>query len=104
MLQVMTIVGLIANSGITVCSAIHCPTTYSFSLFSSVMLLSKGKVVMAGGLAQLAALLEQSNLLEQLPDMTLLGSKAASSARLGKWPGRSASEEPLFDPLDHCQA
>ncbi|KXZ47828.1 hypothetical protein GPECTOR_32g440 [Gonium pectorale] len=46
--EVMTVVKTLAGDGVTICATIHSPTSYCFSLFDSLMLLVKGRVVYFG--------------------------------------------------------
>ncbi|KAG2482622.1 hypothetical protein HYH03_018464 [Edaphochlamys debaryana] len=46
--EVMTVVKELAGSGVTICATIHSPTSYCFSLFDSLIMLVKGRVVYFG--------------------------------------------------------
>ena len=37
-----------ASSGVTVCATVHSPTAEAFSLFDSLLLLSRGRAVLCG--------------------------------------------------------
>ena len=44
----MTVVKNLVSDGTTICSTIHSPTPYTFSLFDSVLFLLAGQVVFFG--------------------------------------------------------
>ncbi|GFR47309.1 hypothetical protein Agub_g8996 [Astrephomene gubernaculifera] len=46
--EVMTVVKALAKEGVTICATIHSPTSYCFSLFDSLIMLVKGRVVYFG--------------------------------------------------------
>ncbi|GLI65656.1 hypothetical protein VaNZ11_009256 [Volvox africanus] len=46
--EVMTMVKSLAAGGVTICATIHSPTSYCFSLFDSLIMLVKGRVVYFG--------------------------------------------------------
>ncbi|KAG2450267.1 hypothetical protein HYH02_004778 [Chlamydomonas schloesseri] len=46
--EVMTMVKTLTSDGVTICATIHSPTSYCFSLFDSLIMLVKGRVVYFG--------------------------------------------------------
>lgn len=47
-LQVLTAVKALVKQGISICSTIHSPTAYCFSLFDTLTLLIRGRVIYCG--------------------------------------------------------
>ncbi len=46
--EVMTVVRKLVGEGVTICATIHSPTAYAFSLFDTLMMLTRGRVVYFG--------------------------------------------------------
>ena len=44
----MTMVKTLTSDGVTICATIHSPTSYCFSLFDSLIMMVKGRVVYFG--------------------------------------------------------
>ena len=58
----MTVVKRMALDGTTICSTIHSPTPYTFSLFDRVMFLLGGEVVFFGETSEASDMLSNVNL------------------------------------------
>eukprot|EP00878_Enallax_costatus_P031984 GHUV01035066.1.p1 GENE.GHUV01035066.1~~GHUV01035066.1.p1 ORF type:complete len:213 (+),score=44.45 GHUV01035066.1:731-1369(+) len=70
--EVMTVVKGLVSDGVTIVATIHSPTAYAFSLFDSLMLLIRGRVVYFGPTGPTA-----TNYVKSLPGLETLGHKLA---------------------------
>ena len=48
LLQLLSVVKGLVHDGISICSTIHSPTPYCFSLFDTLTLLLRGRVIYCG--------------------------------------------------------